>query len=448
VSGVRLSRFVITYRDVREREHVLYDVVNDRYVGVDDRALAALDRWRTAAPLAGEETETAEALAQLGFLVDGNAADEARLAAAERQAARGMPDTAYVTLLPTLACNLACTYCIQKDHPITGHMAPEVEEAAMTWVERAVIRSGARRLVVHYVGGEPLVRKGFLLRTAARLSAAMNRLGIAFGWEITTNGVNLDAAFARAMSALGEGLVKITIDGDRETHDAARVHRDGRGSFDRAFGALAQVARECPEVRLLVGGNFSEAKRDSYERLLERMAAAGMGGRLDAVRFKPIIDTSGCGAACGAPAATESLVQLGRSAAARGLTRRESGGVDEVGPCELHWENAWIIDPAGRIYKCFAVAGRPEMAVGSVRDPGPLRPAPLTAARPWDACSDCPFVPVCLGGCIGGAYLTQGKPAVMCDRPRFEIRFREEIVRRYLAEFHPESNPAAVPAAA
>jgi len=445
---VRLSRFVITYRAVRESEHVLYDVVGDRYVGVDDRTMAALQRWQTSAPRPGEEAEAAGALAELGFLVDDAEADAARLRAAERQAARGMPETAYVTILPTLACNLACGYCIQKDHPATGVMQPDVEAAAMAWIERAAVRSGARRLVVQYIGGEPLLRKDFLLRTAAHLSDAMKAVGIAFGWEITTNGVKLDAGFAHAMSAFGDGLVKITIDGDRETHDAARTYRDGRGSFDEAFGALEQVARECPEVRLLVGGNFSEAKRDSYERLLERMAAAGMGGRLDAVRFKPVIDTGGCGAACGTPAATESLVQLGRSAAARGLTRRESGGVDEVGPCELHWENAWIIDPAGRIYKCFAVAGRPEMAVGSVRDPGPLRPAPLTAARPWDACSDCPFVPVCLGGCIGGAWLTHGRPEVMCDRPRFEIRFREEIVKRYLAEFHPESSPVAVPAAA
>jgi hypothetical protein len=38
-AGVQLSRFVITYRDVRPSEHVLYDVIGDGYLGVDTEVL-------------------------------------------------------------------------------------------------------------------------------------------------------------------------------------------------------------------------------------------------------------------------------------------------------------------------------------------------------------------------------------------------------------------------
>jgi len=439
---VQLSRFVLTYRDVLPGEHVLYDVVEDRYVGVDQPALAAIERWRSAAP-AQDEAEAARSLLDLGILVADAAADEARLGAAERRAAEGMPGTAYVTLLTTLACNLACDYCIQKDHPATGHMRPEVESAAVDWVVRAAVRSGARRLVVQFIGGEPLLRKEMLLRTAARLAAEAAGHGIAFAWEITTNGVALDVPFARAMAAFGPGLIKVTLDGDAETHDRSRVFRNGRGSFHLAFAALLAVAREVPGVQLRVGGNFREAEERSFSRLLERMAAEGLAGRIESVRFKPVVEAGACGSACGSAAATESLVQLGRQAAERGLSRLPSGTVDEVAPCELHWDRAWIIDPAGLVYKCFAVAGRPEMAVGSVLEDQPLRPAPLTAGRPWEACGTCPFVPVCLGGCIGGRYVAEGRVAVSCDRPRFELRFRDEIARRYLQEFHPETQSVA-----
>jgi len=139
---VQLSRFVVTYRDVLPGEHVLYDVVEDRYVGVDQPALAAIERWRSAAP-AQDEAEAARSLLDLGILVADAAADEARLGAAERRAAEGMPGTAYVTLLTTLACNLACDYCIQKDHPATGHMHPEVESAAVDWVVENAPRRAA-----------------------------------------------------------------------------------------------------------------------------------------------------------------------------------------------------------------------------------------------------------------------------------------------------------------
>jgi len=436
--GVRLSRFVVTYRHVRPGEHVLYDVASDRYVGVDERALEAIARWGEAPPAPGEEAECARALADLGLLVADEAADDARLAEAERRAGEGDPGTAYVTLLTTLACNLACTYCIQKDHPRTGRMDGPTEAATVEWVLRTAAASGASRLVVHYIGGEPLLRKDFVLRTARRFAEETRALGLGFGWEITTNGVLLDVPFARSMEALGTGTIKVTLDGERDTHDAARVYRDGRGSFEAALAATRDVALGCPGIRVRVGGNFREGQEASYGRLLDRLEAEGLAGRLESVRFKPVIDAAGCAASCGSGGSHQALVQLGREAAGRGLSRREAGGIDEVAPCELHWERAWVVDPGGLVYKCFAVAGRPEMAVGSVRG-DPLRPAPLTAARPWDACGDCPFVPVCLGGCIGGRYVAEGRIDVLCDRPGFERRFREEITRRYLEEFHPES---------
>lgn len=439
---MRLSRYVITYGHVRPGEHVLYDVASDRYVGVDDRTLEAIGRWREAPPAAGEEAECARALEELGLLVSGDAADDARLAAAEARAREGEPGTAYVTILTTLACNLACTYCIQKDHPQSGHMDAETEAATVEWVLRAAASSGASRLVVHYIGGEPLLRKDFVLRTARRFAGAARELGLGFGWELTTNGLFLDLPFARALEAFGPGLVKITVDGDRETHDAARVHRDGRGTFDAVLAAVRAVALGCTGVRVGLGGNFRAGQEASFARLLERLEREGLSGRLEWIRFKPVIEDGGCGSACGTRDANQSLVQLGRQAAERGLSRRQAGGVDDLSPCELHWDRAWIVDPEGLLYKCFAVAGRPEMSVGSVRQ-GLLRPAPLAAARPWEACGDCPFVPVCLGGCIGGRWVTEGRIGVVCDRAAFERRFRDEIPRRYLEEFYPEREAAA-----
>ena len=55
-------------------------------------------------------------------------------------AAEGMPGTLYVTLMPTLACNLACGYCFQKEHPAFTKMKSEgktskapLSEAFLNW---------------------------------------------------------------------------------------------------------------------------------------------------------------------------------------------------------------------------------------------------------------------------------------------------------------------------
>jgi uncharacterized protein len=439
---VRLSRFVLAHRDVLPGEHLLYDVVGDRYVGIDDAGLAAIDRWREAPP-AEAEREGAAALAELGLVVEDDAADERRLEEAERKGRAGPADRTYVTLLPTLSCNLACGYCCQTGFPAAGHMDAGTEEATVEFVLGRVAAARSARLTVHYIGGEPLLRADLVLRTARRFAAAMRERGGSFDWELTTNAVLLRSGFVNELLTFGPGAVKVTLDGDRETHDRARVRRDGRGSFGEVMAALLDVARNAPGVSLRLGGNLQGGDEASFSRLLDRLVAEGLQGRLEYIRLKPVIETAGCGAACGNGVAAQPLVQLSRKADRTGLARVQgTGGIDALGACDLHWDNAFVIDPRGRVYRCFAVAGRPEMAVGDVWN-GIERSAPLTESQPWrsnDACQSCPFVPVCFGGCLGGAYLATGRTGeVRCRREYFETAFREEVVNRYLAEFHPEA---------
>jgi len=185
---VQLSRYALLLRDVAPGEHVLYDVIGDRYAGVDDRLLAALARWKTAPPAPGEEEQAAAALGELGLVVPDGAADAIRLAEHLGAVGRGPRGAAFVTLMPTLACNLACTYCFQKDHPAYGRMSEATEAATLAFVERHLDANRPSELVVHYFGGEPLLRKDFLLRTVRAFEAVASARGISFRWQVTTNG--------------------------------------------------------------------------------------------------------------------------------------------------------------------------------------------------------------------------------------------------------------------
>ncbi|MFL5364998.1 MAG: hypothetical protein ACJ781_05920, partial [Myxococcales bacterium] len=62
--------------------------------------------------------------------------------------------------------------------------------------------------------------------------------------------------------------------------------------------------------------------------------------------------------------------------------------------------------------------------------------APLLVLRPWQKCGDCSYLPVCMGGCLGGKYLKTGRAdEVACKLESFEQSFREAVTKRYLAEF-------------
>ncbi|MEO5729437.1 MAG: radical SAM protein [Byssovorax sp.] len=435
---MQLSRFLVTYASVRADEHVLYDVLSDRYVGVNGATLAALTRVTTGSGDT-DDCVVAGELAEQGFLVADRAHDDRRLREHLARVARGEPGVMTITLMPTLACNLACSYCFQKGSPAYNTMTRETEEQAIEFILRKVDQAGSRLLRLEYFGGEPLARKDVVLRTAEILSRSMAARGGSFSWHIITNGVSLDRPFVEAMGRFGAGGVKVTLDGDRETHDQTRVYRSGKGTFDVIFDNLVAVAGH---VRLEVGGNFLPGQEASYTRLVQRLEDAGILSKLDAIKFKPVQATAAnelgsCAGACGSPKEeSDTLIALDRLIRKKRPDVAPSGMLDAfaAGPCELHWDTSYIIDPDGLVYKCPAVAGRPEVAVGTVRD-NALKGAVLLELRPWEQCGDCAYLPVCVGGCLGGQYLKTGRrDQVNCKKEWFEASFREAVPRRYLAE--------------
>src|ERR687883_1573663 len=81
-ASMQVSRFVVPYRDVRPGEHILYSVLDDRYVGIDDATFAAIGRWTRDVPPADEpEREAQSVLVEDGFVVRGGEEDDERLRA-------------------------------------------------------------------------------------------------------------------------------------------------------------------------------------------------------------------------------------------------------------------------------------------------------------------------------------------------------------------------------
>ncbi len=446
---MQLSRFTVTYEGIRPGEHVLYNVLEDRYAGVDDLTLRALTRWAAGEePASAEERENQEVLLEDGILVRERAEDDVRVRAHLDKAREGIPGTMYVTLMPTLQCNLACNYCFQKEHPAFTKMSSPTEDATLEWILRQVDERGLSTLHVHYFGGEPTTRKDYCLRTAEVFAAAMKARGGTFQWHMTTNAIHLDVEFAKRMETFGQGIFQVTLDGDKETHDRMRVYRDGRGTFDIIFDNVVALARA--GCKVFIGGHFFPDQAASFEKLLDRFEEIGVARLLAGVQFRPMVDTqqlsNGTCTGCSEKQETRTLVQLNKSIERRKLTpAAHKGSTLEglLGPCELHWKNNYTIDPDGRVYKCPVVAGLPGLEVAQVASQAPEKVAPLLELRPWEKCGDCPYLPVCVGGCLGGKYLKTGRrDEVACKKDMFESSFRESVVHRYLAEF-PEWTEAA-----
>src|SRR5207237_2037293 len=161
-----------------------------------------------------------------------------------------------------------------------------------------------------------------------------------FRSHMTTNGSHLDVEFAKKMESFGPGSFKITLDGDRETHDQMRVYRDGRGTFDVIFDNVVALARA--GCKVYVGGHFFPDQAASFEALLDRLEKTGVARLLAGVQFRPMVDTQqrskGTCTGCSEKQETQTLVQLNKSIERRKMApAAEKGATLEnlLGPCEL-----------------------------------------------------------------------------------------------------------------
>ncbi len=439
---MQLTRFHVLVEDFpREGEHVLYNTLSDQQVGLDESALAWI---RTLSGSSSEgtspiEKEEIDWLRAERFLVEDELEDDAGFAKFMRGTRDG-DGTLLLTLMVSRTCNMACPYCFEGTGPVGPGIGRRVEAGIHEWVKRYMDRHGLERLFVQYFGGEPLLRKRFILRTAGRFAEDMESSGRDFGCSIITNGLLLDRSFAERMVALGLKNVKVTLDGDQDVHDRWRVRRNGSGTFDKILGNLKEVAGVVP---LRVGANVRPGHELEYEDLIDRLDCEGLAPAVAELYFKPVLDAGG------APSSGRSfsdanlgaLLQLNKQARRSGMG--QPAGFP-LGPCGLHMAHYLSVDHDGKIYKCEATMDDPRMAVGSIDAEviDPLGVPQIAAVDPAAECGDCAYLPACAGGCRAVTWGHEGLLGVNCERAFFETVGTENIKQRYLDEHYGGSMPS------
>ncbi|MEW5982331.1 MAG: radical SAM protein [Acidobacteriota bacterium] len=416
--------------------------------------LGRLDEGAAEEHLAPEERTALLTLADHGFVTPSR---EAERGAVERHFAGLREDATQlrVTILTTLQCNFACDYCYQGDRgelttPLPK-MSVEVAERVADWIGRELDLVRPSRLVVTFFGGEPLLNLP-AVRLISRRSAELAReRHVDVLLNVITNGLLLTPELVDELLPLGLNGIKVTLDGDRETHDRVRPLRGGQGTFDRIIDNIRRVAGKVP---VAIGGNFDASTAERYPGLLDFLKEQDFAPRISRVAFKPVIKPAPPAAPRGAipltPVGSDRTPLGGTCLSVAGAS---SGSVcdschfvddqmsflrDEtvrrgfrapdglhMGPCELYRRHSHTIGPDGALYACPGFTGDNALSVGHIN--GLTSPhAAESAARfdrlaPWRQCGDCSFIPVCGGGCAVAAHTELGDmEAPSCHKRAFE----------------------------
>ena len=103
-----------------------------------------------------------------------------------------------------------------------------------TYLRQLLESHHAPRVTVAWQGGEPTLLKVEFFRRAVELVEKHRRPGQSVDYTFQTNGILLDDEWC-AFFKQHDFLVGLSVDGPRELHDAYRVDRRGRGTFDRVM---------------------------------------------------------------------------------------------------------------------------------------------------------------------------------------------------------------------
>ena len=405
----------------------------------------------------GHERDAFSTLAENGFIVESREADRHNVENFFNDFRTGQ-DQLRVTVLTTLQCNFACDYCIQGDHgeynKTAAKMSMDTAARVAEWTEARMDAVRPKSFALTFFGGEPLLNLPVMYFLAEQMWNAATERGVEMYINVITNGLLLTPEVVDRLKPFGLSGVKITLDGDRETHNRMRPLRGGQGTFDKILNNIRLVADKC---RIAIGGNFDESSVDSYPALLDFLREQEFADKLAKVAFKPIIReqkpaqpkglipltaVSGDGKPLNGTCMTSAGAGVTTSTSAcdschflddkmsflrEETTKRGFKTVDGVhmGPCEIHKTHAHTIGPEGSLYACPGFAGNVPESTGHIdgrhddlRSAAAKRFAKITA---WEECNDCAFIPVCAGGCSAAAHTELGdmsKPN--CHKPSFE----------------------------
>ncbi len=149
-------------------------------------------------------------------------------------------------------CNLDCTYCffLSKEMLYPGSRFRMADELLEKYIQQLIESHRIPEVTIAWQGGEPTLMGLDFFKRSIEYQNKHKKPGMHILNTIQTNGVLLDDEWA-AFFKENKFLVGISIDGPREMHDAYRVDKGGKPTFDRVMKGLDHLKDHGVEFNVL-----------------------------------------------------------------------------------------------------------------------------------------------------------------------------------------------------
>ena len=313
-----------------------------------------------------------------------------------------------LTVCVTSACNFACPYCYQETGAL--HMSKDVQRALARFVEDRLATGRHDRLEIDWFGGEPLLALRAVEYLSQQFIDLAQRYAVSYRARVHTNGYLLDRPAIDVLERCLVQNVTITIDGDRDSHDATRHLKDGGATYDRIVANLRAIRTS---MRIFVRCNLHEGNVESFpalKQLVENTAReSGVEMHVSPAAVRPTRAAAGRGDTTG----ELSFDRCAQVLSEHGRARKRDLYLPTLSPCGMTRLNELHIEADGTIFpNCHNAPYVSDLSLGNVLDSGPAD-WEAAAHRVFDTvgfpddrpeCLGCKLLACCHGGCHAGRW--------------------------------------------
>lgn len=310
-------------------------------------------------------------------------------------------DELRIMLILTRKCNCKCIYCYEDQQNAQFDDLQDVEDI-LRFIETTMYSRRLSKLKVIFYGGEPLLKKELITCISQQL---YDKLSTRFRFTIISNGTLLDEKHIALWASLGLEAVKVTIDGNRNSHNQRRPYRDGGGTYQDIMDNLSIISRYVNIILNIVIDSSVHGIGELVDELFRRGVEP---------EFALSLREPCC---CSPQEKAELVTKYVKLLHDKGAYQSTKIAVEHGTICMGKDQNYFVIDGKKQVYQCNANFNSRIGTIDSLEEK-PYRK--VLSQR----CKKCTYLPICYGGCI---YEKQ------CEADYFDIVI-PQLVRIYTRE--------------
>ena len=340
-----------------------------------------------------------------GYIVD-DSINELELIQLKLLNARYSSKALSLTIAPTLDCNFDCIYCYEKKYRQDAVMSQEIQDKIVQMVKNNAPYIG--ELQITWYGGEPLLQVEILEDLSRKFIEICKENKINYSANIVTNGYKLDQEIVKKLKSSNVNSIQVTLDGPPEIHNVRRPLVGGQPTFDH----ILKNVKECSDlINIYLRINIDKENEIKINEIIDIIENAGLKNKI-AFGLGYVEPTNSC-YQLDTCMDYEEFSNLEHNfhniLMERGFIEQKLRRYPNLkgGYCGAEYNNNYVIDPKGNMYKCWTDIGIEKYVIGNLIDDKIETSTKLDTIRNYllydpttdSECRECSFLPICMGGC-------------------------------------------------